>query len=73
MKKFWIILAGVFAGVAVVLFARDDYEKAFASAALGAVAWILSYRVQLRAHVKANEPPEEIEDDLESNEEEEQR
>ena len=73
MKKFWIILAGVFAGVAAVLFVRDDYEKAFASAALGAVAWILSYRVQLRAHVKANEPPEEIEDDLESNEEEEQR
>ena len=73
MKKFWIILAGVFASVAVVLFVRDDYEKAFASAALGAVAWILSYRVQLRAHVKANEPPEEIEDDLESNEEEEQR
>ena len=72
MKKFWIILAGVFAGVAVVLFVRDDYEKAFASAALGAVAWILSYRVQLRAHVKAK-PPEEIEDDLESNEEEEQR
>ena len=50
-------MAGVFAGVAVVLFLRDDYEKAFASAALGAVAWILSYRVQLRAHVKANEPP----------------
>ena len=33
----------------------------------------LSYRVQMREHVKANEPPEEIENDLESNEEEEQR
>ena len=72
MKKFWIILAGVLAGVAVVLFLRDDYEKAFVSAALGAVAWILSYRVQIRSHVRANEPPEELEDDLESNEEEEQ-
>jgi hypothetical protein len=72
VKKFWIILAGVLAGVAVVLFLRDDYEKAFVSAALGAIAWILSYRVQMRAHVKANEPSEEIDDDLESNEEEEQ-
>ena len=71
MKKFWIILAGEFAGIAVVLSLRNDYEKAFVSAALGAVAWILSYRVQIRSLVRANEPPEELEDESESNEEEE--
>ena len=70
MKRFWIILAGVFAGSAVVLFIRGDYDKAFISAALGSVAWFLSYRVQMRALIKENEPEEEVEDDWESDEEE---
>jgi hypothetical protein len=70
VKRFWIILAGVFAGIAIVLFTRGDYDKAFISAALGSVSWFLSYRVQMRELVKANEPPEEMEDELESDEEE---
>jgi len=72
VKRFWITLAGVFAGIAIVLFLRGDYEKAFVSATVGSVAWFLSYRVQMRALVKANEPPEDFEDDeLESDEQEE--
>ena len=70
MKRVWILLAGVLAGIAVVLFLRGDYDKAFISAALGSVAWFLSYRVQMRALIKANEPDEELEDDWESDEEE---
>jgi hypothetical protein len=70
VKRFWIIVAGVFAGIAVVLFIQGDYDKAFISATLGAVAWFLSYRVQMRALIAANEPPEETEEELESDEEE---
>lgn len=70
MKRVWIILAGVFAGIAIVLFVRGDYDKAFISAALGSVAWFLSYRVQMRALIPENDPEEEIEDELESDEEE---
>ena len=33
---------------AVVFVVRDDFEKAFIAAALGAVSWFLSYRVRLR-------------------------
>jgi hypothetical protein len=36
-------------GVAAVVFViRDDYDKAFIAAALGAVAWFLNYRTRLR-------------------------
>ena len=72
MKRFWITLAGVLAAIAIVLFLKGAYEKAFVSAAVGSVAWFLSYRVQMRALVKANEPVEDIEEDeLESDEQEE--
>ncbi|HEY6806719.1 MAG TPA: hypothetical protein VI306_24285 [Pyrinomonadaceae bacterium] len=72
MKRFWIILAGVFAGIAVALFLRGDYEKAFVSATIGSVSWFLSYRVQMQALVKENEPPEPIDDDDWETDEEEQ-
>jgi uncharacterized membrane protein YdjX (TVP38/TMEM64 family) len=69
VKRFWIIVAGVFAGSAVVFFIRGDYDKAFIGAGLGSVAWFLSYRVQMRDLVKANEPPEELDEELEADEE----
>ena len=70
MKRVWITIAGVLAGIAVVLFIQGDYDKAFISATLGCVAWFLSYRVQMRTLVKANEPSEQFEDELESDEDE---
>jgi hypothetical protein len=70
VKQFWNILAGVFAGVALVLLLRHDYDKAFISAALGAVAWFLSYRVQMRELIKDNESTEGLNESFESNEEE---
>ena len=49
MKKFWLIASGLCGVTAVLLvLLRDDYEKAFIAATLGAVAWFLSYRVRLR-------------------------
>jgi hypothetical protein len=70
VKRFWIIIAGILAAGALVLFIRGDYDKAFISAALGGIGWFLSYRVQLRTLIKDDESFEEAEDDLESDEEE---
>jgi hypothetical protein len=61
-----MILSAVFAVIAVVFFVRRDYDNAFICAALGAVAWFLRYRVQMKELMKANEPTES----LDSNEEE---
>ncbi|HJX93919.1 MAG TPA: hypothetical protein VJ372_25715 [Pyrinomonadaceae bacterium] len=70
MKRFWIFLACAFALTALIMFLRTDYEKAFIAAALGAVSWMLSYRVQMREKVRANEPSENLDDSLETDEEE---
>ena len=70
MKLFWIIVAAILAMLAVALLVKQDYDKAFISAALGAVAWFLSYRVQLRATVKAGDKEEESEDYFEADEDE---
>jgi len=49
VKTFWLIVSGL-GGVTAVLLVllRNDHEKAFIAATLGAVAWFLSYRVRLR-------------------------
>jgi hypothetical protein len=69
VKQFWLILSGVFALVALIFFTRQDYDKAFICAALGAVAWFLRYRTQMKERVRANEP-EETSESLNANEEE---
>lgn len=52
MKTFWIVVSGL-CGVAAVFFVvRNDYEKMFIVATIGAVAWFLSYRVRLQAILK---------------------
>jgi hypothetical protein len=66
VKHVWMILSGVLALIAVIFFARHNYENAFVCAALGAVSWLLRYRAQMKELVKANEPAES----LDSNEEE---
>jgi hypothetical protein len=64
-----MILASVFAVVAVVLFLRHDYDKAFVCAALGAVVWFLRYRAQLKEIVRANQSEEDMDESLDTNEE----
>jgi len=61
-----MILSALCALIAAILFVRHDYDNAFICAALGAVAWFLRYRAQMKELVKANEPAES----LDSNEEE---
>jgi len=70
VKRLWILIACIFAVSALILFLRNDYEKAFIAAALGAVSWMLSYRVQMREIVKAGEQHDNDDDGLAPHEEE---
>jgi len=49
------IVATLFAVAAGVLLWRNNLPAAFVTATLGAVAWFLSYRAQMRAKVAAAE------------------
>ena len=68
MKLFWLIVAGVCILVAAYFLWRRDFDTAFVIAALGAVAWFLNYRAQLKEITTAADAPEndeEINDDSE--------
>ena len=68
MKLFWLIVAGVCILVAAYFLWRRDFDTAFVIAALGAVAWFLNYRAQLKeitTAADALENDEEINDDSE--------
>jgi len=67
VKTFWIVVSGL-CGVAAVFFVvRNDYEKMFIVATIGAVAWFLSYRVRLQAILKeTDETDREDADDEEA-------
>jgi hypothetical protein len=55
MERIWIIIAGLLVIVAAVFLWRNNLSAAFVTAAMGAVAWFLSYRSQLRARMSADE------------------
>ena len=64
MKTFWIVVSGLCGVTAVGFVVWDDYDKAFIAATLGAVAWFLSYRTQLRrAQLTTDETDEHEEED----------
>jgi hypothetical protein len=54
-ERIWIIIAAFFAVAAGMLLWRNNLPAAFVTATLGAVAWFLSYRVQMRAKIAAAE------------------
>ena len=60
MKRFWILLAALLAVLAAVFAVLRDFDKAFVLAALGAISWFLSYRVQMR---QLTDPLEQQKDD----------
>ena len=70
MKRLWIFVASIFAVAALILFLRNDYDKAFIAAALGAVSWMLSYRARMREIVKDGEQHDNDDDSLGPHEEE---
>ncbi|HKV33178.1 MAG TPA: hypothetical protein VJP89_02545 [Pyrinomonadaceae bacterium] len=67
MKTFWIVVSALCGATAVFFVVRDDFEKMFIAAVLGAVAWFLSYRVRLSETLRdRDEMDREDEDDEEA-------
>ena len=58
-RRAWMVVSALLLVVAVIFLWRNNLSAAFVTAALGACAWFLSYRAQLRAAIP---------DDDESNE-----
>jgi hypothetical protein len=54
MERVWLIAAALSLISAAVFLWRNNLSAAFVSAALGAVAWFLSYRSKLRAQIAAS-------------------
>ena len=70
VKLFWLIVAGACILVAAYFLWRRDFDTAFVIAALGAVAWFLNYRAQLKeitaaADALENNSEEDVNDDSE--------
>jgi hypothetical protein len=55
IEKLWMFVAALLLIVAAVFLWRNNLSAAFVTAALGACAWFLSYRTQLRAMTKAHD------------------
>jgi len=55
MERIWLIGSSLLLIATAVFLWRNNLSAAFVSAALGAVAWFLSYRSKLRAQVAASE------------------
>ena len=55
IERIWIIVAAIMVIVAAVFLWRNNVSAAFVTATLGAVAWFLSYRAQIRAKLAASE------------------
>ena len=55
IERALIIIAGLLVIVAAVFLWRNNISAAFVTATLGAVAWFLNYRSQLRSRMAAEE------------------
>ena len=55
MKQVWMIVTVTCALIAVFFLIRRNTEAAFVLAALGAVAWFLSYRSQVKSSIGKRE------------------
>jgi hypothetical protein len=55
IERVWIIGSGILLVVAAVFLWRNNLSSAFVTAALGACAWFLSYRAQLRKKINDDE------------------
>lgn len=68
-ERIWIILSALLAVAAGVCLWRNNLPAAFVTGALGACAWFLSYRAQLRAKIVAAEQDFEEEQTREDSDE----
>lgn len=61
-ERVFTILSGLFLLSAAVLLWWNNLTAVFVTATLGIVAWLLSFRAQVRARVAAESPIERDED-----------
>ena len=52
IERLWIIASGILLVLAAVFVWRNNFSAAFVTAALGACAWFLSYRTELRGKIE---------------------
>jgi hypothetical protein len=64
LERIFTIVSGLLLLIALVLLWRNNLSVAFVIAALGVVAWFLSYRAQLRAKIAAAAAPIERNDEI---------
>ena len=55
MRQVWMIVTVTCALIAVFFLIRRNTEAAFVLAAIGAVAWFLSYRSQVKSSIRKRE------------------
>ena len=58
-ERLWTIASGILLVVAAGFLWRNNLSAAFVTAAIGACAWFLSYRAQLKAKI----PDDDLTDD----------
>jgi len=63
-ERAWMIASALFLIVAAIFLWRNNLSMAFVIAALGACAWFLSYRAQMRSRIVDDESSEEPEDEV---------
>ena len=63
-ERAWMIASALFLIVAAIFLWRNNLSTAFVIAALGACAWFLSYRAQMRSKIVDDESSEEPEDEV---------
>ena len=64
MKTVWVVVSALCGATAVYFVVREDYEKMFIAATVGAVAWFLSYRVSLREKLNEQDRAEETDEEV---------
>ena len=74
MDRAWNIAAVICLLIAAFFLLRENYNAAFVAATLGAVAWFMNYRSQLRdTIIEPVETSEPDADDLENDSENEEK
>ena len=54
-ERLWMVASGILLVLAAFFVWRNNLPAAFVTAALGACAWFLSYRVELRKKIEDDE------------------
>lgn len=63
MERAWTIAAVLFLFIAAFFLLRENYNAAFVAATLGAVAWFMNYRNQLRSTISEPAETDEVDED----------